>query len=899
MLSPYAANSATTDQKIKSPPQQPPPLLYAHQLDCSSKLGFGLNQDAYPALASRAAKIIGEGSNCTSTGASSFGLISTPRMAHGQPGAGAADYRSLGIGSTLSSTDLQFSGQILSESHNIHRAAGPYAASTADRLAPYNPDNSFLDTLSGTHSVQSLSGRNGSAAMATYGHHYSQPQNTSASLSAVASSVNSTPYQGHASIGSIPQMEYSSYASLLNKANLMFDSNLELMCMDWTLEERECRRRLVQFWRRHEENNIFCTFKAVAAADRVPNSIVVSCIYWEEKRDFFITSVDCIYLLESLISVRFTVEEKNRIRRNLEGFRPLTVSKCKAESAEFFKLIMSFPNPKPRNIEKDVKVFPWRILPLALKKIISKYTASYSSTASTGTDASSMPRAPGGAQMGGITLSAPAGGMMALSPSNAQPTQLLDDGSASAPAAAKHGIHMFTPSPASGSSSLSSNLTAMLESHPVGSSSAALSAPGAQPNVGPYLGFNADSTLHLSTEATSMTSAAAFLGGAAMDMSQLSSATSSQSIKPTIAPAHLQNSSSDEGDDQNAYIVAQSSEPISLPGHSAHLGLAGMAIDSPMSLFGASQPEGMASLSIFEQLAASCGLSAFDYSMALSGAAAAAATTATAENGSAGTGSGPSTTTGKPQHVVRGSSSSAKRAANAPYSVNRSERQKLSSTSSDCGGQKFALPTAPTRASTSLSSTCDGPRERDASPSVPLIADQSAHGTNRSSMAGLQRDADATSNAQFASPRPGDFATTKSASAPFCDLLQKPLSDTACLDCLAGAKAGSDDMFNLGLSDDIMSNDFKLLADLIRSSARQSDGSGSGSIDSATVCSASPQNDSGTSGAAANLEPEAPVLSPAAILTKSAPQFASALKASHKSPLLFGNTLFENTSPPC
>ncbi|PIA14707.1 hypothetical protein COEREDRAFT_29409, partial [Coemansia reversa NRRL 1564] len=143
-------------------------------------------------------------------------------------------------------------------------------------------------------------------------------------------------------------------------------------------EEHECRRRLVQFWRRHENNSISCTFKAVSAADRVPNSTVVSCIFWEKKQDFFITSVDCIHLLESLIAVRFTVEEKNRIRRNLEGFRPLTVSKCKAESADFFKLIMSFPNPKPRNIEKDVKVFPWRILPLALKKIIGKYTASYS-----------------------------------------------------------------------------------------------------------------------------------------------------------------------------------------------------------------------------------------------------------------------------------------------------------------------------------------------------------------------------------------------------------------------------------------------------------------------------------------------------------------------------------------
>jgi hypothetical protein len=36
---------------------------------------------------------------------------------------------------------------------------------------------------------------------------------------------------------------------------------------------------------------------------------------------------------------------------------------------------MGFPNPKPRNIEKDVKVFPWEVLGSALKKIIGKYVS--------------------------------------------------------------------------------------------------------------------------------------------------------------------------------------------------------------------------------------------------------------------------------------------------------------------------------------------------------------------------------------------------------------------------------------------------------------------------------------------------------------------------------------------
>ncbi|KAI8059523.1 hypothetical protein BC940DRAFT_328319 [Gongronella butleri] len=117
------------------------------------------------------------------------------------------------------------------------------------------------------------------------------------------------------------------------------------MTFNWTPYEWSCGRRLVRFWRRQNNQTTY---------------LVVSCIYWRERNDYFITSVDCIYLLEGLIGVQFTVEEKNRIRRNLEGFRPLTVSKCKADCADFFKLIMGFPHPKPRNIEKDVKVFAWK-----------------------------------------------------------------------------------------------------------------------------------------------------------------------------------------------------------------------------------------------------------------------------------------------------------------------------------------------------------------------------------------------------------------------------------------------------------------------------------------------------------------------------------------------------------
>jgi hypothetical protein len=166
---------------------------------------------------------------------------------------------------------------------------------------------------------------------------------------------------------------FNPYSMYQSKAILKIDGDLDRMSDDWTPEELDAKRRLVEFKRSQHGSTITTSFAPVTPEARPARSICVSCIWWEEKDEHFITSVDTIYLLEQLVNVRFTVEEKNRIRRNLEGFRPLTVSKAKQDSEEFFKVIMGFPNPKPRNIEKDVKVFPWKILSHALKKIISKY----------------------------------------------------------------------------------------------------------------------------------------------------------------------------------------------------------------------------------------------------------------------------------------------------------------------------------------------------------------------------------------------------------------------------------------------------------------------------------------------------------------------------------------------
>ncbi|KAL4262294.1 hypothetical protein AB1N83_007387 [Pleurotus pulmonarius] len=149
---------------------------------------------------------------------------------------------------------------------------------------------------------------------------------------------------------------------------------LESMCSDWTDEELTQGRRLVKFYKLQQGRDLLVSCEPLSQEDYHESDTVISCIHRKESQEFFATSVDIIYLLEQLTNDEFPVEEKNRIRRNLEGLRPVTVSKHKHGFERFFQTIMKFPEPRPRNIEKDLKVFSWHLLGQALAKILSKYT---------------------------------------------------------------------------------------------------------------------------------------------------------------------------------------------------------------------------------------------------------------------------------------------------------------------------------------------------------------------------------------------------------------------------------------------------------------------------------------------------------------------------------------------
>ncbi|KAJ3042160.1 hypothetical protein HDV00_008046 [Rhizophlyctis rosea] len=184
------------------------------------------------------------------------------------------------------------------------------------------------------------------------------------------------------SVSSLNQNPGFGAAPELGTDKVKFDKSLD-ECGDlnrWTANELTHQRRLVELVRERVNGCWKCTFRPIPQEDiaEPATEVIVSCIRWNNPPEgvqsrCFITSVDLIYLLQSLLLKTFTIEEKNRIRRNLENLRPITVSKNKDDMIDFFNLIMSFPNPKPRNIEKDLKVFSWNVVGTALTKIIKKY----------------------------------------------------------------------------------------------------------------------------------------------------------------------------------------------------------------------------------------------------------------------------------------------------------------------------------------------------------------------------------------------------------------------------------------------------------------------------------------------------------------------------------------------
>lgn len=157
------------------------------------------------------------------------------------------------------------------------------------------------------------------------------------------------------------------------EARLEINGKVDSMTEGWTSDERNAKRRLVYFWRTQMEHVIYTNFAPWSSEARVPKERCISCFWWEKRQDYFVTSVDIIRLCGQLAGGNIVVGEKNRIRRNVDIYDKETIYKDHPDTEDIFSLVMGFTSPKPKNIEKAIKVFPWRNLGAAIVKVVNKW----------------------------------------------------------------------------------------------------------------------------------------------------------------------------------------------------------------------------------------------------------------------------------------------------------------------------------------------------------------------------------------------------------------------------------------------------------------------------------------------------------------------------------------------
>ncbi|CAO3701266.1 unnamed protein product [Rhizopus stolonifer] len=103
------------------------------------------------------------------------------------------------------------------------------------------------------------------------------------------------------------------------------------------------------------------------------NPLAISCIWWQEKDQYFVTSCDIVRIVEGLIGISLNKQHKNRMRRQLQSYSPMTIGKKYDEEINTFYLqLIGFTTPSVKTIDKDIKIFRWEILEEALVKLVGQ-----------------------------------------------------------------------------------------------------------------------------------------------------------------------------------------------------------------------------------------------------------------------------------------------------------------------------------------------------------------------------------------------------------------------------------------------------------------------------------------------------------------------------------------------
>jgi hypothetical protein len=149
---------------------------------------------------------------------------------------------------------------------------------------------------------------------------------------------------------------------------------------DWKALEKKAGRRLVRFWREQSGSLVNLSFAAQPPLDpyNEKSQMVISCIRLPDREGLWVTSFDIVRLAEYILHLPLNTDMKNRARRNMASVECKTLLRVVAHEhskLEGFTVVMQFEDPKPRSIEKSIKIYKWDVLQTCLSKILQRFVS--------------------------------------------------------------------------------------------------------------------------------------------------------------------------------------------------------------------------------------------------------------------------------------------------------------------------------------------------------------------------------------------------------------------------------------------------------------------------------------------------------------------------------------------
>jgi hypothetical protein len=161
---------------------------------------------------------------------------------------------------------------------------------------------------------------------------------------------------------------------------LSIEGDLDLMEKDWKPSEENAGRRLVRFSRKQLGSLVELSFATHAPCNphREKLEVVISCISLPDHEGLWVTSFDIVRLATYVLQIPLNTEMKNRARRNMASVDCKTLLRVipnEHSKTEAFTTIMEFEDPKPRSIEKSIKIYKWNVLEMCLSKILQRFVS--------------------------------------------------------------------------------------------------------------------------------------------------------------------------------------------------------------------------------------------------------------------------------------------------------------------------------------------------------------------------------------------------------------------------------------------------------------------------------------------------------------------------------------------